>query len=76
MTYREGPIPILQFALELIPSMFAIRYIHFEFLWKLGRKPYYILLGYETATVVCKKVHPIGSVWCKMALGEVGVSLP
>ena len=27
-------------------------------------------------TVVCKKVHPIGPVWCKMALGEVGVSLP
>ena len=25
-------------------------------------------------TVVCKKVHKIGSVWCKMALGEVGVS--
>ena len=28
------------------------------------------------STVVCKKVHPTGSVWCKMALGEVGVSLP
>ena len=27
-------------------------------------------------TVVCKKVHKIESVWCKMALGEVGVSLP
>ena len=27
-------------------------------------------------TVVCKKVHKIWSVWCKMALGEVGVSLP
>ena len=30
----------------------------------------------ESHTVVCKKVHPIGYVWCKMALGEVGVSLP
>ena len=27
-------------------------------------------------TVVCKIVHPFGSVWCKMALGEVGVALP
>ena len=27
-------------------------------------------------TVVCKKVHKIWSVWCKMAQGEVGVSLP
>ena len=27
-------------------------------------------------TVVCKKVHKIASLWCKMALGEVGVSLP
>ena len=27
-------------------------------------------------TVVCKKVHKILSVWCKMALVEVGVSLP
>ena len=26
--------------------------------------------------VVCKKVHKIRSVWCKIALGEVGVSLP
>ena len=26
-------------------------------------------------TVVCKKVHKIWPVWCKMALGEVGVSL-
>ena len=25
---------------------------------------------------MCKTVHTIGSVWCKMALGEVGVSLP
>ena len=27
-------------------------------------------------TVVCIKVHKIVSVWCKIALGEVGVSLP
>ena len=27
-------------------------------------------------TVVCIKVHKIASVWCKTALGEVGVSLP
>ena len=26
--------------------------------------------------VVCKKVHKIRSVWCKIAPGEVGVSLP
>ena len=29
-----------------------------------------------TLTVVCIKVHKIVSVWCKIALGEVGVSLP
>ena len=29
-----------------------------------------------SATVVCIKVHKIASVWCKTALGEVGVSLP
>ena len=28
------------------------------------------------STVVCIKVHKIASVWCKTALGEVGVSLP
>ena len=28
------------------------------------------------STVVCKKVHKIASVWCKIALEEVGVSLP
>ena len=27
-------------------------------------------------TVVCIKVHKIASVWCKTALGKVGVSLP
>ena len=27
-------------------------------------------------TVVCKIVHRFASVWCKTALGEVGVSLP
>ena len=27
-------------------------------------------------TVVCIKVHKIVSLWCKTALGEVGVSLP
>ena len=27
-------------------------------------------------TVVCKIVHKFVSVWCKTALGEVGVSLP
>ena len=27
-------------------------------------------------TVVCKIVHKFASVWCKTALGEVGVSLP
>ena len=27
-------------------------------------------------TVVCKKVHKIWSAWFKMALGEVGMSLP
>ena len=32
-----------------------------------------IVLG---VTVVCIKVHKIVSVWCKIALGEVGVSLP
>ena len=25
---------------------------------------------------VCKKLHKIASVWCKIALGEVGMSLP
>ena len=28
------------------------------------------------STVICKKVHKIWSVWCRMALVEVGVSLP
>ena len=28
------------------------------------------------STVVCKIVHKFASVWCKTALGEVGVSLP
>ena len=33
--------------------------------------------GYsKVATVVCKIVHKFASVWCKTALGEVGVSLP
>ena len=27
-------------------------------------------------TVVCEIVHKIASVWCKIALGEVGVLLP
>ena len=27
-------------------------------------------------TVVCKIVHKFASVWCKTALGEVGLSLP
>ena len=27
-------------------------------------------------TVVCIKVHKIASIWCKTALGEVGMSLP
>ena len=27
-------------------------------------------------TVVCRIVHKIASVWCKIAQGEVGVSLP
>ena len=30
----------------------------------------------EWVTVVCKIVHKFASVWCKTALGEVGVSLP
>ena len=30
----------------------------------------------ELSTVVCKIVHKFASVWCKTALGEVGVSLP
>ena len=30
----------------------------------------------NAVTVVCIKVHKIASVWCKTALGEVGVSLP
>ena len=30
----------------------------------------------KVTTVVCIKVHKIASVWCKTALGEVGVSLP
>ena len=30
----------------------------------------------SNGTVVCIKVHKIVSVWCKIALGEVGVSLP
>ena len=30
----------------------------------------------SVSTVVCKIVHKIASVWCKSALGEVGVSLP
>ena len=37
------------------------------------------LLFYENqsiCTVVCIKVHKIVSLWCKTALGEVGVSLP
>ena len=32
--------------------------------------------GHCVCTVVCIKVHKIVSVWCKIALGEVGVSLP
>ena len=35
-----------------------------------------ILLTFWLPTVVCKIVHKIASVWCKIALGEVGVSLP
>ena len=31
---------------------------------------------YPQGTVVCIKVHKIVSLWCKTALGEVGVSLP
>ena len=30
----------------------------------------------SAATVVCIKVHKIVSLWCKTALGEVGLSLP
>ena len=30
----------------------------------------------QVPTVVCKIVHKFASVWCKTALGEVGVSLP
>ena len=30
----------------------------------------------DGVTVVCKIVHKFASVWCKTALGEVGVSLP
>ena len=37
----------------------------------------FILQGLKACfTVVCKIVHKIASVWCKTALGEVGVSLP
>ena len=32
--------------------------------------------SYIVHTVVCKIVHKFASVWCKTALGEVGVSLP
>ena len=34
------------------------------------------LLDLIVITVVCIKVHKIAYVWCKTALGEVGVSLP
>ena len=34
------------------------------------KKDYYLY------TVVCKIVHKFASVWCKTALGEVGMSLP
>ena len=37
-------------------------------------KSFFFLLN--ITTVVCIKVHKIVSVWCKIALGEVGVSLP
>ena len=33
-------------------------------------------VAHNIFTVVCKKVHKIWSVWCKMALGKVDVSLP
>ena len=35
-----------------------------------------MLSFYLKGTVVCIKVHKIVSLWCKIALGEVGVSLP
>ena len=35
-----------------------------------------LVLKKVPGTVVCKIVHKFASVWCKTALGEVGVSLP
>ena len=42
----------------------------------LGLVYHFLKYRISANTVVCKKVHKFGSVWCKMALGKVGVSLP
>ena len=47
-----------------------------DFWQHLLLQQYNILQRKSSLTVVCIKVHKIASVWCKTALGEVGVSLP
>ena len=44
--------------------------------WTIAKSFYYFNYGLSIVTVVCIKVHKIVSLWCKIALGEVGVSLP
>jgi hypothetical protein len=42
----------------------------------ISLRRYILLVTYIVYTVVCKIVHKFSYVWCKTALGEVGVSLP
>ena len=51
-------------------------WLNFDFFYELSSYVYSTSLCKPMVTVVCKIVHKFASVWCKTALGEVGVSLP
>ena len=64
---------VLRFLMGLsYPTFFMCTFMLSKFYFSTFK----MCLSLFIVTVVCKKVHKIRSVWCKMALGEVGVSLP
>ena len=66
-----------QFQIIVIYVIFASTYLYTVFFLKAVYFHFHFsFMRIVPFTVVCKKVHKIGSVWCKMALGEVGVSHP
>ena len=72
--HSESPIPPTSI---LTGTFYATSYIQqggSRYPKTLLKKPHILIcLSYFSYTVVCKIVHKTWSVWCKMALEEIGV---